>query len=114
MNFFKKKTKKEKLKLIPAAKAYEEAAEPQWENYLREIKTSKEQGREHCCLSSSIELLREEHKKKLLEAGYDLSISIHKDMILKGRKVFVECFWDENASGKIREYKNDFEPELPI
>ena len=92
--------------LLTAWEAYEQTAEPQWENYLRKIKEAKEKGNEACCLSYSLELLREEHKNKLLAAGYDLSVTIQKDPSLGRRKVFVECFWDESASGKIRNYKN--------
>ena len=113
MKFLKEK-KDTKLELLPAWEAYEQAAEPQWENYLRKIKEAKEMGKQSCyLLCGDLELLREEHKNKLLAAGYDLSIKISKDSLLE-RRVSVQCFWDESASGEIREYKNDFESELPM
>lgn len=77
----------EKLELLSAQEAYEQTADPQWKNYLREIKEAKEKGRQTCCLlCGKLELLREEHKNMLLDAGYDLSIGIYKDPSLEPKK----------------------------
>lgn len=86
-----------KEKLVPAKEAFESTKEPQLRSVIAEINNARKNGR--CSTIIMGEKFHKETIEAVLEAGYDVCTNDTGDIC------FNHIFWDEAASGKIRETK---------
>lgn len=95
------KKMKKNYQLVTAKEAFESTKAPQLERVIREINERREEGRVWTYVNGEEEL----HKETidfLLDKGYDLKISRHKDGILEREMWFNEVHWDSKASGRFQ------------
>lgn len=92
---------KKNYQLVTAKEGFESTKAPQLERVIREINESRERGHTYTYVANE-EKLHQETIDFLLDKGYDLEISHHKDSMLGREKWFNEVHWNSEASGRFQ------------